>query len=209
MLTELFSNLSQFSLGLMQSAGYPGLFLLSFLDRAAMNLVPAELILPLSGFLVAQEKFNFFWVLLVAACGGLLGDLIIYFLSAKYGRRLLERFGKYFFISRHDLEHVDKMFLKHGQKLVFIGRWLPIVRAFTAIPAGISRMSRKTFALYTFLGSFLGNFPFIYVGFAAGENWEALKPYLRNLDWLIVGVVVASVFWYIYRHRRRRHLTHN
>lgn len=209
MLTDLITNLGQTALRLMENTGYPGLFLLSFLDRAAMNFVPAEVILPLAGFLIAQDKFSLWATLLVSAAGGLLGDLLLYGLSAKYGRWLVDKYGKFFFISKHELDHVDKMFAKYGGKLVFIGRFMPIVRAFTAIPAGISRMPIRKFLLYTFLGSFPGNFPFIYAGLKAGEHWQALQPLIRNPDWLVVGVVGASVFWYIYRHRQKgKHLTH-
>lgn len=193
----------------MESTGYPGLFLLSFLDRAAMNFVPAEIILPFAGFLIAEGKFSLWGTLLVSAIGGLLGDGLIYGLSAKYGRWLVEKYGQYFFISKHELEHVDKMFAKYGEKLVFIGRFMPIVRAFSSIPAGLSRMPVKKFFFYTFLGSFPANLPFVYVGLKAGEHWQALQPIIRNIDWLAGGVVGVSIFWYIYRHRQKgQHLTH-
>lgn len=208
MFTELLANWGEGVLNLMEGAGYFGLFWLSFLDRAAMNFVPAELILPLAGFLIARGEFSLWVVLLVSAAGGLLGDLLIYGLSAKYGRWLVERYGRYFFLSRHELEHVDKMFVKYGGKLVFIGRFMPVVRAFTSIPAGLSRMPIRKFSLYTFLGSFPGNFPFVYVGLKAGENWPALQPVIRNMNWLAIGVVGVSIFWYIYQHIKRKHATH-
>src|SRR3989338_5208688 len=124
---------------LMAASGYPGLFILALLDRVLLSLLPSELILPVAGWLVTTGQFSFWPVLLWITVGCLLGDLLLYWLAAHGGRWLLERYGRYVLISKHDLEHTDRLFAKHGGKLVIIGRLLPIVRSFVAIPAGVAR----------------------------------------------------------------------
>src|SRR5205085_1899346 len=69
------------------------------------------------------------------------------------GRPLIEKYGKYVLISRHDLDLADRWFARYGEVIVFASRLLPVVRTFIAFPAGVARMRVPRFILYTFLGS--------------------------------------------------------
>lgn len=201
MLARFISSIGQWTLELIDRAGYLGLLLVSFLDRAAMNWIPAEIVFPIVGVAISRGVFSFWPAMLIITVGSLVGDWLIYFLSRHWGRSLIERFGKYLFIGQHELEHSDRLFQKHGGKLVFFGRFMPIVRAFVAIPAGLTKMPLGRFLLYSALGSLPGNLPLVFVGQKAGENWERLAPFLRYSDFLAVAVVLLLIVWYIYRHR--------
>ena len=80
----------------------------------------------------------------LGAIGCNLGSVLAYEVGAYGGRPLIERFGKYILMNRHDLEVSDRFFQKHGSITVFIGRLLPVVRTFIALPAGIARMPRAS-----------------------------------------------------------------
>ena len=193
---------------LIDTCGYPVVFLLSFIDRAAMNLAPAEVILPFFGFLIYQGKLSFWPVIVAVTFGGLLGDMALFWLSRKGGRWLLERCGKYIFVSRHELEHTDRLFAKHGGALVLFGRLLPPVRTFIAIPAGISGMGLGKFSLYTALGSLPWSLLLIYFGLKAGENWGFFMSYLGRLDLIAAVVFVTLIAWYLFRHFLKKHFLH-
>ncbi|MBI4120387.1 MAG: DedA family protein [Parcubacteria group bacterium] len=193
---------------LIDTGGYPVVFLLSFIDRAAMNLAPAEVILPFFGFLIYQGKLNFLPVMIAVTGGGLLGDIVLFWLSRKGGRWFLERYGKYILISRHELEHTDRLFAKHGGKLVLFGRLLPPVRTFIAIPAGISNMGLGKFSVYTILGSLPWSLLLIYLGVRAGENWGFFMTILGRIDLLATAGLVILIAWYLLRHFQKKHFSH-
>ncbi len=206
---DFISPVVQWFVDLIGRSGYPGIFLSSFLDRATIFLVPAEIIIPIFGLLIAQGKFSFASVFILVTLGNLLGNFFLYWISFKGGRPILEKYGKYFLISKHDLEHSEKIFSKYGDKIILIGYFLPTVfRSLAPIPAGIFRMDRNKFLLYTFFGSMPLNFIYIFVGIKAGENWDLLLSYFEKLNSVIIVVLVLLVIWYIYRHLKGRHIAH-
>ncbi len=203
-------SIVQWSADLIGRTGYPGIFLSSFLDRATIFLVPAEIVLPLFGLLIAQGKFSFLSVFILVTLGNLLGNLFLYWVALKGGRPLIERWGRYFLISKHDLEHSEIIFSKHGDKIVLIGYFLPtIFRSLAPIPAGLFRMGKNKFIWYTFFGSMPLNLIFIFAGMKAGENWDLLLSYFERSNFVIIILFVLVVIWYVYRHLKYRHLTHN
>lgn len=196
------------SLELLQRFGYTGAFFMSVLDRITISLIPTEILLPLYGILVARGVFSLFWVYILISLGALFGEIVIYWICAKGGRPLVEKYGKYFFVYKHDLEHLDRLFSKHGQKLVFWGRFLPVARAIVAIPAGISRLNFKKFAVYSFFGMLPYNFLFLFLGQRAGQSLEYFKKYLDIIEKITLLILALFIIWYIYNHAKKKHLTH-
>src|SRR3989344_5600316 len=186
------------------------LFLLSVADRVTLVLIPSESVVPFAGFLVAEGRFGFWPVLFVITLGTLLGEAALFWISAKAGRWFFEKYGKYFFVSKHELEHVDALFKKHGSKIVFWGRIIPVARMLIAIPAGIAGMRFKKFILYTFLGMLPYNLAILYLGFLIGDNrqllTETMNKYFGRFDLYFAVAFVGLVFWYICRHLKKKHL---
>ena len=150
-LAARFSSSIDKAVGFLESLGYAGVFFVSLLDRLTVFLIPAEIVLPAFGILVSQAKFSFWPVMIWVTVGNFLGNLGLYFVFLKGGRPFLEKYGKYFLITKHDLEHLDKLFLKYGDKIVFWGYFIPSAgRSIIPIPAGISKMNLYKFSLYTF-----------------------------------------------------------
>lgn len=207
-LSQVIQNIASRSLELMANGGYTGVFLLSFLDRFLLSLVPAELILPFAGALVGQERLALWPVIAIVTLGNLIGDVTLYWLSASGGRLFLGKYGRYILVSKHDLDHTDRLFAKHGGKLVIIGRLLPIIRAFVAIPAGVARMPFWRFVGYTAVGSIPFNILLIFAGLESEQNWERIQPWFDKIELFMAGALGLAITWYIYRHIKRRHLTH-
>lgn len=205
---NLISLIGNWSLDVLSQGGYLGVFLLSIADRLTFQFIPGEVIFSLLGFLISQARFDFVLALLLTALGNFVGDIVIYFVSLKGGRRLIEKFGNYFLISTHDLEHTERMFEKHGSKLIFWGRFIPIVVTFISIPAGLARMNFRKFSIFTILGSLPRNFILIFLGFKLGENWTSVIRFLEKAQFVIIWALLGAVIWYVLRHIKRKHFSH-
>ncbi len=167
--------------------------------------LPSEVIMPFSGFLVASGQLNFWLVAIIGALGNLVGSWLAYWIGAKGGRPLIEKYGKYILIYRHDLNLADKWFLKYGDWTVFFGRLLPVIRTYISFPAGIAKMDLKKFSFYTFIGALPWCILFTWLGVKMGNNWEQIQKTLHNFDLLMLILVIAAIVWYVWRHLKNRH----
>ena len=166
--------------------------------------IPSELIMPLAGWkLIADKGRGIQWVVLAGlfgAIGNTVGSWVTYYIGLVGGRRFFERYGKYVFVSRHDLDLADRFFDRWGNIAIFTSRLLPVVRTFISVPAGISRMPIVPFTAYTFVGSFIWSTALAYGGYKLGQHYEDIRNAMRPFDYPIAAVIVLLVIWYIYRH---------
>lgn len=196
---SLLQLLASLVITFIERTGYLGITVLMALESANIP-IPSEIIMPFSGYLVFQEKLSFFWVVFWGAGGNLIGSLFSYFIGFYGGRTFLEKYGKFFFLTHHDVDLAEKWFKNYGTITIFVSRLLPVVRTFISFPAGIGRMNIWKFSFYTFLGSFLWSALLTYVGVIGGENWDILSPYFRKFDWLFVILLSLGGAWWIKRH---------
>ena len=183
--------------------GYGGIALLMAIESACIPL-PSELIMPFAGYLVFEGKLTLFWAATAGAIGCNLGSLIAYEIGYYGGRPLVEKFGSYVLLGKRDLAWVESFFRRGGQLTVLIGRLLPVVRTFIALPAGIARMPRGRFHLYTFLGSWPWCFGLAYLGMKLGENWRSLGQYFHKFDAVIGVLLLLGVVYFVYSHWQNR-----
>lgn len=206
MTEKIIPALAHFIIVVISGAGYFGVLLLMAIESACIPL-PSEIIMPFAGYLAYKGQFSLFWAATAGALGCNLGSLIAYEVGHYGGRPLVERYGSYLLLNRHDLELADRFFLKFGSAAVFIARLLPVVRTFIALPAGIARMPRARFHLYTFVGSWPWCFMLAWLGMKLGERWESdprLKDWLHRLDLVIIVLILAAVVWFVRSHWKNR-----
>jgi membrane protein DedA with SNARE-associated domain len=205
---KIIAALAAFIISVISSMGYAGVVLLMAIESACIPL-PSEVIMPFSGYLVYTGRFNLFWVATAGALGCNLGSLIAYEIGAYGGRPLIERFGQYILLSRHELEMADRFFARWGSATVFFSRLLPVIRTFIALPAGVARMPRLRFHVYTFIGSWPWCLGLAWVGLKLGEQWDKdprLKMWFHSFDAIIGTVIVIAVvvfFWTRWKGRIR------
>ena len=203
MIEKFFTIAFQFVSWVISGTGYPGVALLMAIESACIPL-PSELVMPFAGYLVSQGRFSLFWVATVGALGCNLGSVIAYEIGRFGGRPLVERYGRYILLNRRDLDHADHFFLKYGSAAIFVGRMLPIIRTFIALPAGIARMPRLRFHVYTFIGSWPWCFGLAYAGMKLGEHWMDIKPYFMQFKEVIALALVAGAVWFFWTHWKNR-----
>ena len=184
---------------------WPGVVLLMAIESANIPL-PSELIMPLSGWILIQDKglgaAFLFLAAFYGALGNLLGSWLSYWIGAKGGRPLLERYGKYLLLTQEDLNRADRWFARYGEWTVFLTRMMPVVRTFISFPAGVARMNLLKFSLYTFLGSLPWSLGLAYGGYILGENWESLRAVMRPFDIPIIAIILAGVVFFLWRRIR-------
>jgi membrane protein DedA with SNARE-associated domain len=186
--------------------GYPGVMFLMAIESACIPL-PSEVIMPFSGYLVYTGRFSLVAVATWGAIGCNLGSVLAYEIGYFGGRPLVERYGRYIFLSQRELAIADRFFERRGAIAVLIARLLPVVRTFIALPAGIARMPRLKFHIYTFIGSWPWCFLLAYIGMRLGRSWETdprLKQWFHRLDALILGVIVIAVVYFAWSHVQHR-----
>lgn len=191
---------------LMQSLGWAGVVVAMAVESANIPL-PSEVTMPLAGWMLVQAAGlsvgHTIWAGFFGAVGNTLGSLLNYALGAWGGRPFLEKYGKYFFISQHDIEIGDRWFQKYGEATAFFSRLLPVVRTFISLPAGIARMNRTKFTVLTFAGSFLWSWILALAGYYLGENWEEVRAVMRPFDIPILIILLILFGWFLWRHIRR------
>src|SRR5215469_13048948 len=124
MIEKIIAALAAFVIAVISKAGYPGLILLMAIESACIPL-PSEIIMPFAGYLVYSGRFSLFWAATAGAIGCNLGSVIAYEIGFYGGRPLIEKYGSYLLMNRHDLETADRFFERFGSAAVFFGRLLP------------------------------------------------------------------------------------
>lgn len=167
--------------------------------------IPSEAILPGAGFLAYDGRMSFWWALVAATLGSVVGAWVWYGLGAALGRRRTRRiFEKMPLVDAEDFDKAEAFFDRWGGLAVLLGRCVPIVRSFISVPAGIERMSLVVFTAYTTLGSLVWNGIWIGLGFAFGPAIEpVLEQWSGVLSKIVVGVILALLAWFVVARLRR------
>lgn len=197
MVTKVVEFLGSFIIAVISNSGYAGVLLLMAIESACIPL-PSEIIMPFSGYLVSTGRFSLWGVAVAGALGCNFGSLVAYYVGAWGGRPLVERYGRYALVSRHDLQMADHFFARYGEWAVFIARLLPVIRTFIALPAGISRMNVVKFHVYTFLGSLPWCWALAYAGMKLGPRYTDLREYFHRFDAVLGILIFAGAVWFIY-----------
>lgn len=174
--------------------------------------IPSELVLLLTGFNVSSGTFGPVSALVAATVGSVFGALVLYAVGAGVGEERMERLlalvGRPLGVTRRDVDRANAWFERHGDRIVLIGRCIPVVRSLVSLPAGADRMPLGKFLAYTTIGSALWNALWIGVGWALGDRWEEAERWTGYLDGLALVAVVVGVLALVVRKRRLRSPSH-
>jgi len=198
----LLIELAKFASSLISSWGYFGVFSLMALESTMFPL-PSELVMPFAGYLAQQGRFDFVLVIIVSALGTVFGSLISYYLGKYGGEPFLERYGKYFLINKKDLQKTHGFFEKHGDKTIFISRFIPVVRHLISLPAGIAEMNLKKFIFFTFLGGLIWNSIVAYLGYYLGKNWNLVHEHTKTFSYIALALILTGIAYFIFKHLKK------
>ncbi|HLO65569.1 MAG TPA: DedA family protein [Holophaga sp.] len=215
MLHRLLAPIVAWMTAVMAAMGPLGVCLLMGIESACIPL-PSEVIMPFAGFLAFKGQMTFLglgagsptaqiWIAGVfGALGCNLGSIPAYELGAWGGRKAVEKYGRYILLNLDHLDQAHRFFERFGHWAILAGRMLPVIRTFIALPAGIARMDRTRFHLYTFAGSLPWCLGLAWIGFKLGEKWDTLGAWFHRLDLVIGAVILAGIAWFVWSHFRKR-----
>ena len=177
--------------------------------EAIIIIIPSELILATGGILASKGYFTFLGAFFTGLIGSVFCAIVIYFMGYFGGEVFIDKYGKYFFMKREDIEKSDSWFMKYGLLSALIGRNFPIVRTLISLPIGITKQSFPKFVLYTTIGSIPWTFLFVYFGYQLGENWIVFNSYIEYLKIPIRIFLVFLLFRFLIKYYKKKNENHS
>ena len=201
-------DIAQFLVNQIGDMGYLGIFLLMFIESTFFPF-PSEIIMIPAGYLAYQGEMNLYIVIVVGILGSVAGALLNYYLAMHLGKKIILKYGKYFFIKEETLDKLDTFFAKHGEISTFTGRLIPGIRQLISLPAGLARMNIAKFSFYTAIGAGIWIVVLVAIGYMVGSNQELISKYMKSATLIALVSVVLIIVFYVVRHRRRREILEN
>ncbi|HVL87085.1 MAG TPA: DedA family protein [Candidatus Thermoplasmatota archaeon] len=186
----------------MHALGYFGVYVLMVME-SFITPIPSMAVMPTVGFLVADGRMELGLAILASSAGSLTGSLVGYATGARLGRPALLRYGRYFLLHERHLRRTEELFARYGGAVVFVGRFLPVVRHLISIPAGMGRMPLPRFVAFTLLGATAWNCILLVVGMTLRSEWHVVRAGYAWVDYAVVAALAALVVWWVVSHRRR------
>ncbi|MBS3913464.1 MAG: DedA family protein [Bacteroidetes bacterium] len=174
---------------LIATYGYIGIFVVVFLESGIFFALPGDSLLFTAGILAAAGFLKILYVIPLIFVATFFGGIVGYYVGS-----YIEKLRKYRFFAKFlKKEHIDKTHIfmeKYGNLAVVAGRFVPIVRTFVPIVAGVASMDFKKYLKYNLIGSIVWSTSVTLVGFFLGRIFPNIKD---QLHWLLIGVVVISI----------------
>jgi len=188
--------------GTLQHWGYLAVGGFLFFEDFGVPL-PGETLLIAAALYAGAGYLNVWVVGVVAFAAAVLGDNVGYVIGRKGGRRLVEQFGRYVFITPVRLDRAEAFFDKHGGQVVTFARFIEGLRQLNGIIAGTIGMPWRRFLLFNALGAALWVATWTSIGYLAGSHVETISRYFTYFAVAAAVVIVAFLLWHL-RHRRKR-----
>ncbi|QPC46593.1 DedA family protein [Mangrovibacillus cuniculi] len=167
----------------------------------AVEWIPSEIVLAYGGWMVSQGTLHFLEAVIAGVIGGTIAQWFLYFIGRIGGRPFALKYGKYFFVQKHSIDRLDSLVEKHGSVMLFIARFIPVVRHAVSIPAGISKMPFVLFTVYTAIAMIPWSIAFIVLGIQLGSHWWTIKEVAHHYyPHLLLSTGAAMViYFFIYK----------
>lgn len=190
---------------LIQGVGLAGLFAIIFAESGLFVgfFFPGDSLLFAAGFLASQGVFNIFIVIAVSFCAAVLGDSFGYAFGRRIGPKIFIKEESLFF-RREYVDRAKKFYEKHGKKAVVLARFVPFVRTFAPIFAGVGMMHYRTFLLYNVMGGILWAIGLPFLGYYLGNLVPDVDRYLLPLIIFIVVISSAPALLRVLREKELR-----
>jgi membrane-associated protein len=179
---------------IIQTVGLIGIILIIFSETGLFFgfFFPGDSLLFTAGLFASQGFFSIEVLLISCALAAILGDSVGYWTGKKYGRELFKQNSNFFFKKKR-LEEAEVFYQKHGKYTIIIARFIPIIRTFAPIVAGLGRMHYKTFLSYNILGGISWTTSFLLISYFLGGMIPNLDKYLIPITILIILISILPI----------------
>jgi len=193
--------------GLVQAGGYLALAIIVFTETGLMVgfFLPGDSLLVTAGLFAAKGDLNIFYVIGLLSVCAITGDATGYYIGWKLGPALFRKEDSLLFKKKHLLA-THEFYEKHGGKTIIIARFVPIIRTFAPVVAGMASMSYRRFALFNIIGGISWVISMTMIGYLLVTIFPATE---RHIEKVIIVVIFLSILpgiieWWRVRRRSRR-----
>ena len=185
--------------------GYAGLFMLLVFGIVGLP-IPDETLLMFSGYLISQSRLHPVWTFLSAFSGSACGISLSYGIGRFLGHGVIYRYGRFVRLRPEHLERVHQWYHRSGELVLAFGYFIPAVRHFSALVAGMSGLEYKVFALFAYAGAVVWVSTFLTIGYLVGDHWQLAVEIVHRDTALVVCLIalVGGAAWWIRSKRSRR-----
>ena len=190
---------------LIKTAGYVGIFLITFAESGLFIgfFLPGDSLLFTAGFLASQGFLNIAALMTISMIGAIIGDSVGYAFGKNIGPRIFVKDDSLFFHKDH-LHRAELFYERYGAKTIVIARFMPIVRTFAPILAGVGKMRYRTFVFYNIVGGILWAVGLSGLGYYLGSVVPNIDHYLLPIIAGIIMLSVAPTFIHVMRNKEYR-----
>ena len=188
-----------------KAAGLIGIFLVVFAESGLLVgfFLPGDSLLFTAGFLASQEYFGIVPLMILCFLGAIIGDSLGYSFGKRVGRKIFHKEDSLLFHKDH-LRTAEVFYERHGGKAIVLARFMPVVRTFAPIVAGVGRMHYRTFLFYNVAGGALWALGLTGLGYFLGNAIPNVDQYLLPIVGGIILLSVAPPLLHVWRSRRRK-----
>ena len=181
---------------LIKTIGYLGVFFIIFAESGLFFgfFLPGDTLLFTAGLLASQGYFNIALLVLLIVLAAILGDQIGYFFGKKVGPKIFTRDESFYFKKRY-ITDAENFYKKHGKKTIILARFIPVIRTFVPILAGVGKMHYRTFVIYNIMGGLLWGAGITLSGYFLGQKIPGIDRYLIPILLLIIFVPMLPTFF--------------
>src|SRR3990167_5820535 len=173
---------------LIKTVGYLGIFLIIFAEAGLFFgfFLPGDTLLFTAGLLASQGYFDITLLILFITFAAILGDQVGYLFGIKVGPKIFNHDDSFFFKKRY-VADAEKFYKEHGKKAIVLARFMPVVRTFIPILAGVGKMHYRTFVTYNIMGGLLWGTGITLAGYFLGQR-------IPNVDTYLIPILLLIVF---------------
>ncbi|MEY2409006.1 MAG: hypothetical protein QOF48_1676 [Verrucomicrobiota bacterium] len=194
MITE---TITKIAVHILDTTGYAGACGLMALE-SMIAPVPSEAVMPFVGFQVADGKWNLWFSILSTSIGSIIGSLLSYAMGCYGGKPFVLKIGRFLLLNQRDLERTEQFFhRKSGILTIFIARFIPVVRHFISIAAGLGKTPMLPFLAVTLAGATIWNTFLLYCGVKLRDHWDIVQNYSHKIDIVVIVLVLIAAVWWI------------
>ncbi|MGH9469947.1 MAG: DedA family protein [Terriglobia bacterium] len=189
--------------GFFHRYGYWTVFGAALLENICIP-VPGEATLLFAGYLARRGQLHLLWAIVAAIAGSIAGEWIGYEIGRWGGKAILDRIRKRFFLPSHTYERSQAIFLKHGEWVIIVARFVSGLRELIGIIAGVYRMSPGKFMLFNCLGAIAWSIAIGGMGYLLGASWRRLVHFFTRINYVAAALFGATVIVLLIRSRLKR-----
>ena len=193
---------------LIKAAGYLGLFFIVFAESGLLIgfFFPGDSLLFTAGVLASQEYLHIISLVIITFSAAVLGDNFGYAFGRRVGVKIFTREDSIVFHKDH-LKRAEGFYKKYGPSTIILARFMPVIRTFAPIVAGVGRMKYRQFLAYNFLGGFVWGLGMPLLGYISGSTIPNIDKYLLPIVLVIITASVAPPAWHFFKEKHHRRQT--